>query len=327
MRYFYNGLPSRIWSPVSVMFPIAFLVSVYSLFTCACLLFWYFCTSTFGYWKNQKIKFKEPVPFFGNITRFAFLLEPFHLTLHNLYKFFADDDFAGFYQMRDPILLVKNPDLVHSILVKDFKNFCDRGFDFIYPNKELNPLSLHLFVANGDRWRALRKKMSTIFTSGKLKHMHDDILNCVTKLNKLIEREMENGAGDLNLKNMYERLTIDMIGCCAFGIACNSLKDNNQFREMGQKVFQPTWINSARILVAVFSKKLLKKLQLPDVSKEVTSFFKGVVLDTILYRRQTGTKRNDFLELLMDLQNAYDEPKYANPQSKENVSGDGEFSV
>lgn len=124
------------------MFPLVFLFNIYTFFICVYLLFWYYCTCTFNYWKECKIRFKKPVPFFGNIARFALFQEPFYLTLNKLYKYFQNDDFGSIFQMREPILLVKNPDLVYQILVKDFQNFCNRGAEiFGNPSEILQRIS------------------------------------------------------------------------------------------------------------------------------------------------------------------------------------------
>lgn len=155
--------------------------------------------------------------------------------------------------------------------------------------------------------------------------MHNDVLACVSLLNEVIAKKLEKGATILNFKNEYEKLTMDIIGCCAFGIECNSLKSNHEFQNICYKNFQPTLLIFIKILVTVFNKNLLKKLQSPEYPNEVTKFFSTVVFNAIFHRRQTGQKRNDVLQILMELQNAYDDPKYANPLNNNNILGDGKF--
>lgn len=308
------------------MFNFALFLNTYAFLIYLFFLLLYLGTSSFGYWKRQKIKYKTPMPFLGNFTSFVLLKKAFHEIMHDLYEYFGDDPFGGFYQMREPILLVKDPELVHHILVKDFKNFCDRGFDFFFPHKDLNPLSMNLFLANGDEWRSLRKKLTSIFTPSKLKPMQTQIFDCVNKLNSLIEKDMVSNFTDQDLKLLYEKLTIDVIGSCAFGIECNSLEKNNEFTDMGYKSLKPSLTMSLKLFVSVISKKLPVKLKLLDFPHDVTTFFQSVVTETILYRRKNGIKRADLLQLLMDLQNSYIDPKYAPPVTDECIYEEGKNS-
>ncbi|XP_065207592.1 probable cytochrome P450 6a14 [Planococcus citri] len=275
-------------------------------------LFWYFSRSTFNYWKKLKIPYKKPVAFFGNAYDFALFKASFHDNLHSIYNHFPDDPFGGFFEMRSPVLLLKDPTIVTHVLIKDFKSFVNRGFTFTVPDKELNPFSGHLFLSDGDRWRALRSKMSPVFTSGKLKYMYEQIFQCVGVLNQFVERNLKNDSCDVDVKELFERFTIDVIGTCAFGLECNSLKDSNaEFQAMGVKIFKPTFANAIRVLFSAFSPKLIVFFKIADVKKEITEFFLNVILSSVTYRRKNNVERNDFLQLLMELQNTSSDPKYS----------------
>lgn len=63
-------------------------------------------------------------------------------------------------------------ELVKHITVKDFNNFTDRG---VFVNEEKEPITGHLFLIGGEKWRFLRNKLSPVFTSGKIKMMYHTI--------------------------------------------------------------------------------------------------------------------------------------------------------
>lgn len=220
--------------------------------------------------------------------------------------------------MLRPVLLIKNPDLVHDILVKDFNTFPDRGFDFLFPHKELNPLSTNLFFEDGNRWTGLRKKMTPVFTSSKLRVMHEPILTCIANLNKLIQKSMLNGSTNQDLKALYSKLTVDVIGCCCFGIDCYSLKENEEFRVMVTKTIEPS---ATKVLAFMMNRKIKLFLKITDFSKEVTDFFMRIVLGEIRHRRKNGLTRNDLLQLLMELQDSYSDLEYKVAESQNNISG------
>jgi cytochrome P450 len=102
---------------------------------------------------------------------------------------------------------VSDPDLVNTILIKEFSNFHDRGFKV---DPEVNPLEGHLFLINGEPWRALRNKLSPTFTSGKLKKMYPLMTDCGDHLIKGIDNRSK--AGDVELVDLLGCFTTDVIG-------------------------------------------------------------------------------------------------------------------
>lgn len=294
-------------------------VSLFGLISFVFALLWYHSKSTFDHWKKLNIKFIKPAPLFGNTGGFLLLREPLHETFAKLYAYFKGDQYGGFFLMRKPALLINDPEIITNVLTKDFKYFVNRNFDFAYVNKELNPLSEHLFLVEGDRWRVLRQKLSPVFTSGKLKLMYEQIFDCVNVLNKFIELHMNSNSTDLNVKEVFERFSIDVVGSVAFGLDCNSLNANDEFRAMGGEVLKPKFIHAIRMLLAIFNEKLLHVFRVTDLPKVVKDFYTNVTLGTVDYRRKHNVVRNDFLQLLMELQNTSKDPKYAVDERKNPV--------
>jgi len=92
------------------------------------------------------------------------------------------------------------------------------------------------------------------------------------------------------------RYTTDVIGRCAFGTECNSLKNPKaEFREVGRRLFQN---NKRSIRWRVFKMTYLSslaKLGLPVrvVHPDITK--------TVDLREREQIRRNDFMDLLLDL--------------------------
>ena len=72
------------------------------------------------------------------------------------------------YTFHKPSLVIADPDLIRMVMTKEFLHFHDRG---IYCNEEVDPLSGHIFLLPGQKWRNLRVKLTPTFTSGKMKQM------------------------------------------------------------------------------------------------------------------------------------------------------------
>ncbi len=311
------------------MFSISDPLNVYGLLACILGLLWYYSTATFDHWKNRNVKFKKPIPFFGNTAGFILQWEPMHVTLEKIYNHFKDEPYGGIYQMRNPTLLLRDPELIADIFTRDFKHFYDHDVKmFSNFDKELNPLTEHLFSSEGERWRVLRQNMSPIFTSGKLKYMHEQMYDCVRILDESIASKIEDGITEMDLKKLFQGLTIDVIGTCAFGLTCNATSSEfTKFREMGEEVFKFKVRDIIRFIIGVINKKILTIMKFGDMRKEVQDFYLNVVLDTITYRRSRGETRNDALQLLMNLQNTHYDEKYAVSNGREKILKNGELLV
>lgn len=69
----------------------------------------------------------------------------------------------------------------------------------------------------------------------------------------------ENEVIELEMKNVFSRYTNDVIANCAFGIKCDSLKEeDNQFYVMGKTVTSPRGKSILRSILAAFLPKVFE---------------------------------------------------------------------
>ncbi|XP_065080037.1 probable cytochrome P450 6a14 [Ochlerotatus camptorhynchus] len=198
--------------------------------------------------------------------------------------------------------IVVDPDLIKAILVKDFNFFHDRG---IYNNAEADPMSGHLFSLEGQAWRQLRAKLSPTFTSGKMKMMFSTILRVADDLKEFLLENTANGAVELEMKNVLAGFTTDVIGSCAFGIECNSLRATRcQFREVSRKIFDQSVWQMLWMIVLMTFKGVATAFKLKATPAEVEQFFTKMVRETIEHRERNHVQRNDFMNLLIQMKNS-----------------------
>ncbi|XP_055545136.1 probable cytochrome P450 6a14 [Wyeomyia smithii] len=201
-----------------------------------------------------------------------------------------------------PTVLVLDPELIKAIMVKDFANFHDRG---IYNNPEVDPLSGHLFALEGAAWRLLRTKLSPTFTSGKMKMMFETILGVSDELRKYLHEEMVQGAAELHMKDVLAGYTTDVIGTCAFGIECNSLRDPEcDFRRIPKKLFEQSVGQMMWMIFLMMFKGVATKLKLKAMPDDLEGFFVRLVRGTIDHREKNNVQRNDFMNLLIQMKNS-----------------------
>lgn len=300
--------------------------NVYFLVASVLVLFWFYIRSTYNFWQKFNVKSLEPIPFFGNTAAYSLGQKTFHETIDMLYKKLVGQPYGGYYDVSDPILLVKDPNLVISILVTDFVSFHDhRSVTKLNYNRKVNPLNEHLHSNEGGRWRILRQKMRPFFSFVRMKQMHEQMLYCVSMLTRNIDAQMnETGSVDVTIKPLVDRMAIDVVGTCAFGIECNSLNSNDTVIKMCSEVFKPMkFLFAMRMATSIFGKRLAYLLNWRDNKKEKSDFFMNLVFDMIQHRRQNNIIRNDLLQLMMNLQNSSINPELACEEKYQEVSTDG----
>lgn len=253
------------------------------------------------YFERKKIPYKQPTFFIGNIGSTLLQKESFSELTLSMYNYFKKQklSFGGLYFLFEPTFMPLDPAIVKSMLQSDFQHFHDRG---VYFNEKDDPLSAHLFSIEGKKWRNIRMKLTPTFTSGKLKMMFQTLVDCSKQF--IVEMDKHAGKESVNIKNYLCRFTTDIIGSCAFGIECNSLKDPNvDFNKYGQSVFEAGVIEGMKGLFGFAAPNLARALRLCLNKPDVSRFFLKVIGDTVDYREKGNIYRKDFMHLLLQLKN------------------------
>jgi cytochrome P450 family 6 len=92
------------------------------------LALYYYFASIFDFWKVRDVRGPRPIPGFGNfkdILLRKIKLGDYMIKLNSEYK---DEPLIGLFDMRQPILIIKDPDLIKDVLIKDFTTFANRGY-------------------------------------------------------------------------------------------------------------------------------------------------------------------------------------------------------
>lgn len=251
------------------------------------------------YWKHRGVPYVKPHLFFGNLKD-TFLGRKSLVDIYtDLYNELSGHPFGGCFELISPILMIRDPELIERILVKDFSHFMDRSF--IDPDVENDPLSTGLSNLSGDLWRTMRYKLTPTFTTGKLKGMFEQIYNCGDELLEELAKYSDRKE-DVEAKTVLTLFTTDVIASCAFGLQFDhESEEGKTFRDMAEKIFIPSIVQRLKFFILIFSKRLTKIFGNAMFPKDVTEYYVNMTKATIEQRTKNRTERNDFLQLLMNL--------------------------
>ncbi|KAL1500888.1 hypothetical protein ABEB36_006309 [Hypothenemus hampei] len=247
-----------------------------------------------SYWAKRKVPFEKPRFLVGSLWEVFKGKKQIGKHLGQLYGKFKGNPYFGIYILGKPYLVLRKPEIIKRIAIKDFKNFEDRTFACDKTADEMAGNSL--FILRNPEWRNIRNKLSPIFTGGKIRHM----IPFMTETAKEMQNYLDNNNGNvLDMKDVAGRFMTDLVAKCFFGLESNSFKRGNMdFRRACVRFFEFSIYRTICLFSYFFVPKLVSifKLQLFD-----TDYFKKVFLETLSFRQETGLKRNDFVDLLINI--------------------------
>ncbi|XP_025207717.1 probable cytochrome P450 6a13 [Melanaphis sacchari] len=262
---------------------------------------YYFSISTFKIWEKLNVPYSKPIPLFGNTLKQALSRDHVLEFYNKIYYEFTGRRYAGLFQMRTPYLMIRDPELINDVLIRDFSFFADRG---VFSDFTVNPLSNNLLFMRNPQWKIMRHKITPAFTPGKFKIMCDRIKECADILIKNIDEELREKNNEIEIRNIVRKYSIDVLGTCIFGFDLNVISDDEcKFRKYGKLIFTPSLKTLFGQVCLMITPTLLKILKLKDHPKKVTDFFYKSLKDSMMYREENKIIKNDFTQVLMKARN------------------------
>lgn len=113
---------------------------------------YFYLSATFDFWQCRGVPFKKPTVLVGNFGSLLLFRKSQVEGIEEMYQWFKDERFFGAFRVRSPVLILRDPDLVKTIFVKDFACFTNRGIP-INNVKVLKRITILLFFFQvKNRW-------------------------------------------------------------------------------------------------------------------------------------------------------------------------------
>ncbi|XP_055906586.1 probable cytochrome P450 6g2 [Eupeodes corollae] len=260
-----------------------------------------------SYWRRKNVPFIEPNIFLGSLQDMLKMSKSGAENLQDLYNHTnaKDQPILGIYILNKPVLLVREPELIKSILIKNFNKFSNR-----YSSTDVkgDPLgSSTLFFIKNPHWKELRSKLTPVFSSGKIKQMFPLILDVGNELDEhLLALEADQDKSFVEeVKEICALYTTDVIASVAFGIQANCLNNPEcEFRRNGRSIFNFTLHRALQFTFAFFIPYLTPLVRCRIFPKEAEKFIRKSINFVMSERMKNGNSRNDLIDVLIAFKKA-----------------------
>jgi len=110
----------------------------------------------------------------------------------------------------------------------------------------------------------------------------------------------------LEIKELSAKFSTDIIGSTAYGLNVNSFNNPDaEFRKYGRKIFEITIIRGFEFFAIFFVPSIIPAAGIKVFNKESTKFLRNVFSETLTQRAKSGIKRNDLIDLLIELKKTH----------------------
>lgn len=199
------------------------------------------------FWQRHRIPYIRGLPFVGNLGPIlgqkSSIVDHYDAMYHHAQA--RDAPVVGMNLFMRPALMVRDPELIKNVLVRDFPSFCNR-YSASDMHKDLMG-SCSMLLMKNPAWRTSRSRLSPFFTSGKMRQMYGLMSECGRDLNAALIGPMTKTSSQqsesvvLEMKELFGCFSTDIIASCAFGVQADSLKNpDSDFRRHGRAVFDFT---------------------------------------------------------------------------------------
>uniref|UniRef100_A0A8D1A673 Cytochrome P450 3A n=1 Tax=Sus scrofa TaxID=9823 RepID=A0A8D1A673_PIG len=250
-----------------------------------------------GLFKKLGIPRPRPLPYFGNVLAYRKGMWNFD---NKCFKEYGK--MWGFFDGRQPVLAITDPDMIKTVLVKECYS--------VFTNwRYFGPLGImknSVCLAVDEQWKRIRTLLSPTFTSGKLKKMFPIFVQYGDALVRNLRKETEKGK-PINVKDIFGAYSLDMTTGTSFGVKIDSLNNpQHPFVEYVQKIVIFDCLDPLLLFITLFPflSPVSEVLNISLFSKSAMDFFTKFVKSIKESRlKDQQMHRVDLLQLIINHQN------------------------
>ncbi|XP_014468509.1 PREDICTED: cytochrome P450 6j1-like [Dinoponera quadriceps] len=265
-----------------------------------------YLTRSYNYWRDRNIPCaKGTLPGFGHTLPLLVMRTTLVDLVQRICDPYPDSSMVGFYHQTTPALVIREPELVKTVLQTNFASFSRNAWKIDSHLDRLN--AANPFFSHGDTWLISRKHMGLAFTTRNIKIF----LNCIQQVCNNLENYLNdklkenNNTIELELKSLASRYTTSVAAYTSLSVENVSFEhesDVTSVSKITELMFGTNFISLLRQTICFYFYYFKRILGISYVSAKIQDSFFGFIKEIVHIRLQEkNTRKFDFLQLMLDL--------------------------
>nr|XP_029718734.1 uncharacterized protein LOC109429227 [Aedes albopictus] len=286
-------VPLRYEPKMFMLYPVGGVCGIFSAI-------YLFLSWNFDHWKKVGVKGPKPKLLFGNLPNILTQKRQIYYDHQKIYNDFKSEPVVGYFSVRTPQLMIRDPELIKEVMIKGFRYFAANEFSDVVDEKSDPLFARNPFSLSGEKWKTRRAEITPAFTNNRIKALSTLMDEVCDRMTAYVKKQNSSA---LDTKELMAKYTTDVVSNCVFAIDAQSFsKDKPEIREMGRRIMDFNFAAQLILMVTTFLPSIKNFYKFSFVPKEVEHFFIRIMQDAIRHRKDNNIVRNDYLDHLLSLQ-------------------------